>query len=149
MEDLCVDEAEGGLDDSKGHIDILVFVLKQDDDIDYVVKDSVHLLAKTTLLEHLLALLPLRFIDDLDEPDDLSQDAEDQRVDAFINLFLPLYSTICSRCERMTLANYRESRSLPRRSRFIMELLVWVRERERLRLVWRLSGESWLGFLGR
>lgn len=72
LEDLRVYEAEGSLDDPEYHIDILVFVLEQHDDIDHMIEDSIHLLAKTPPLEHFINLPSLRLINDLNEPNDLS-----------------------------------------------------------------------------
>lgn len=59
LKNIGIYETEGSLDDPQGHIDIFVFIFQQDDDIDYVVKNGIHLLAEARPLEHLQSLLPL------------------------------------------------------------------------------------------
>lgn len=77
LQEVRIDEAESSLDDSQGHIYILVFVLQQHYDIYDMVENGIHLLAETHSLEHFLPFSPLGVIHDLYESYHLCKDAED------------------------------------------------------------------------
>ena len=82
LEQLCVDEAEGGLNDPQNHIGLPVLALEEEDDVDDVVHDVGQLLAVELPLEHLILAPELLLLDDLDEGDDLGEDAEDAGAEA-------------------------------------------------------------------
>lgn len=82
LQDLNVDEAEGGLDDPQHHVCLFVLVFEEENDVDYMVKNVRHFLIITDPLEEFLFALELFLFNDLDEGDYFSEDAQDVDVDA-------------------------------------------------------------------